>query len=84
MVSVLANGPKVHGFKPGRGDGFLKCDRISSTPSFGEEVKASVPCRKILRHVEKITLKHEQRYFKEKNHYLLPQDPPILLLDDYR
>jgi hypothetical protein len=64
MVSVLANGPKVHGFKPGRGDGFFKCDRISSTPSFGGEVKPSVPCRKILRHVKKITLKHEQRYFK--------------------
>jgi hypothetical protein len=24
MVSMLATGSKVHGFRPGRGDGFLK------------------------------------------------------------
>jgi hypothetical protein len=39
MVSVLATGPKVHGFKPGRGDGLLRAIKICSTPFFGEEVK---------------------------------------------
>jgi hypothetical protein len=47
VVSMLATGPKGHGFKPGRGDGFLKAIKVRSTPSFEWEVK-----RKILRHVK--------------------------------
>jgi hypothetical protein len=35
VVSVLATGPKGCGFKPGRGDGFLRAIKISSTSSFG-------------------------------------------------
>jgi hypothetical protein len=42
MISVLATGPKGHGFKPGRGDGFLGVINIRSTPSFGWEVKPVV------------------------------------------
>jgi hypothetical protein len=41
MVNVLANGPMVGGFRPGRGKGFLRVIRISSTSSFGGEVKLS-------------------------------------------
>jgi hypothetical protein len=52
VVSVLATGPKDRGFKPGRGDGFLRAIEMRSTPSFGWEVKPEVPCRKILRHVK--------------------------------
>jgi hypothetical protein len=48
MVSVLAIGPKVSGFKPGRGDGLLRPIKICSTPSFGEKVKASTKFPKIL------------------------------------
>jgi hypothetical protein len=59
VVSVLAIGPKGCGFKPGRGDGFLRAIKIRSTPSFGWEVKPEVPCRKILRHV-----KDPLRYFR--------------------
>jgi hypothetical protein len=59
VVSVLATGPKVRGFEPGRGDGFLRAMKIHSTPSFGWEVKPEVPCRKILRHV-----KDTLRYFR--------------------
>jgi hypothetical protein len=47
VVSVLASGPKGRGFKPGRGDGFLRALKIRSTPSFGWEVKREVPCRKM-------------------------------------
>jgi hypothetical protein len=61
MIRLFATELKVHEFKPGRGDGFFRAITIGSTPSFGGEVKPSVPCRKILRHV-KITLKCEQRY----------------------
>jgi hypothetical protein len=51
VVSVLAIGPKVHGFKPGHGRCIFKGDKILSMTSFGEEVKPSAACRNILRHV---------------------------------
>jgi hypothetical protein len=34
MVNMLAIGPKVRGFKPGRGEAFLRTIKIRSTPSF--------------------------------------------------
>jgi hypothetical protein len=52
MVSVLVIGPKVCWFIPGRGVEFLRAIKITSTPSFGEEVKPSALCHKILRHVK--------------------------------
>jgi hypothetical protein len=52
VISVLATRPKGRGFKPGRGDGFLKPIKIRSTFSFGWEVKPEFPYRKILRHVK--------------------------------
>jgi hypothetical protein len=48
--SVLAFGTQVRGFKPGRSRRIFKGEKILSTPSFGGEVKPSVPCR-ALRHV---------------------------------
>jgi hypothetical protein len=45
VVSVLATGPKVHGFKPGRGNGFIRAIKIRSTPYFVCEVKQEVPCK---------------------------------------
>jgi hypothetical protein len=50
---MLATGPEVRVFKPGRGDGVLKAIKIRGTPSFGEEVKAKIPCRKML-HVKEL------------------------------
>ena len=44
--SVLAFGTQVCGFKPGRSHRIFKGEKIFSTPSFGGEVKPSVPCRK--------------------------------------
>jgi hypothetical protein len=35
-------------------DGFLRAIKIRSTTSFGEGVKLSAPCRKILRHLKEI------------------------------
>jgi hypothetical protein len=52
VVSVLATGPKGCGFKPSKGDGFLRAIKIRSTPSFGWEVKPEVPWRKMLQHVK--------------------------------
>jgi hypothetical protein len=41
VVSVLATGPKVHGFKPGRGRWISRVIK-----SFAGEIKPSVPCRR--------------------------------------
>jgi hypothetical protein len=49
--SVLAFGTQVRGFKPGRSRLIFRAKKILITPSFGGEVKPSVPCRD-LRHVK--------------------------------
>ena len=46
QVSVLAVSTRVRGFKPGRSRRTFLAKKILSTPSFGGEVKPSVPCRK--------------------------------------
>jgi hypothetical protein len=45
VVSVLATVPKDSGFKPGRGDGFLRAHTVLRW-----KVKPEAPCRKILQH----------------------------------
>ena len=44
--SVLAFGTQVRRFKPGRSRRIFKGEKILSTPSFGGEVKPSVPCHR--------------------------------------
>ena len=44
--SVLAFSTQVRGFKPGRSRRIFEGEKILSTPSFGGEVKQSVPCRR--------------------------------------
>ena len=46
--SVLAFGTQVRRFKPGRSRRIFKGEKILSTPSFGGEVKPSVPCRRFV------------------------------------
>jgi hypothetical protein len=43
--SVLAFGTQVRGFTPGHSRQIFRVKKILSTPSFGGEVKLSVPCR---------------------------------------
>jgi hypothetical protein len=52
VVSVLAIGPKVGGFKLGRGHRTFKYYRKPQLDFLRREVKSSVPCRKILRHIK--------------------------------
>jgi hypothetical protein len=52
MVIVLATGPKYGGSNLAEDDEFLRTIIIRSMTSTGEEVKLSVPCRKILQHVK--------------------------------
>jgi hypothetical protein len=75
MISVLAIGPSVRGFRPGRGGGFLRAIKIRSTPSFGGEVKPEAPCHNIFRHV-KITCRYEQKYFARPNSSFPFRIPP--------
>ena len=44
--SVLAVSTQIRGFKPGRSRRIFRAKKIVSTPSFGGEVKPSVPCRR--------------------------------------
>ena len=44
--SVLAFGTQVRGFKPDRSRRIFRGEKILNTPSFGGEVKPSVPCRR--------------------------------------
>jgi hypothetical protein len=66
MVNVLVIRLNFRGFKSGGGDGFLRAIKISSTSSFGGEVKLEAPWRKILLHI-KITSNYEQKYFARPN-----------------
>jgi hypothetical protein len=66
MRSVLAFGPKVHGFKPGWSYGFLRTTEIHSALSVGGEAKLEAQNRKVLWSV-KITSRYEQKYFTRPN-----------------
>jgi hypothetical protein len=52
VVTVLATKPRFAGSYLAEDDGFFKGDKIRSTTYFGGDVKPSVLCRKILRHVK--------------------------------
>jgi hypothetical protein len=53
MISMLATGPTVCGFKLGRRDGFLRVIEICSMPASRRKVKPEAPCLKFLQHVKK-------------------------------
>ena len=46
MVACWPLVPKFAGSNPAEAVGFLRAKKILSTPSFGGEVKPSVPCRR--------------------------------------
>jgi hypothetical protein len=77
VVSVLATGPKVRGFKPSRGRWILSCDKIRSMPSFRGEVKLSVPCHRFT--ACKRTLRVWKKFFVGK--IQRPRFSPASLLD---
>jgi hypothetical protein len=48
MVSMLVIRLKVHRFKPGQGDKFLRViKKVCSMPSIGGEVKPEAPCHSL-------------------------------------
>jgi hypothetical protein len=52
VVIVLATCPRFADSNPEEDYRFLTATKISNTTSFGGEVKPTVPCHKILRHVK--------------------------------
>jgi hypothetical protein len=81
VIACLQLDPRFAGSHPAEVDGFLKAIKVRSMTSFKREVKPSVTCRYILRHV-KYTCEVWQRYFVGK--ILLPflsQVFPASLLD---
>jgi hypothetical protein len=54
MFGVHAIGPKVRGFKPGRGDRLLCSTKTRSSTFLRGELKPKSPCRNILRHVKEL------------------------------
>jgi hypothetical protein len=54
MVRVLDTGTKVRGFKPDRGNTYLRLIKLHSTSSFGEEAQSEGPYRKILWHIKEL------------------------------
>jgi hypothetical protein len=46
VVSILASGTQDCGFKPGQKGQIFQREKVLSMPSFGGEVKPSVPCRR--------------------------------------
>jgi hypothetical protein len=97
VVSVLATGTNVRGFKPGQGRCISNADKMCSMTFFRWEVKPSISCRKILWHVKE-PYRHENRYFisKIQGHFspsfscfatrcicwLLPESSGIWIKDD--
>jgi hypothetical protein len=73
VVSVIAIRPKFRGFRPGRGCGFLRAIKISSTPFFGGEVKPQAPY-KILRHVK--NLLQIRTNIVRKDRFIIPFSRP--------
>jgi len=55
--SVLAFSTQVCGFKPCRSRRIFRAKKILSTPSFGGEVKLSVPCRRFAAYKRSLNLR---------------------------
>jgi hypothetical protein len=80
MVSVLAIGFKVSGFKLGQGDGFLRAIKIRTTPSFGGKVKPEAPCGEIIRYIKKSLISMKQ--ILRKARFIIPFASSSCLIPD--
>jgi hypothetical protein len=81
VVSVFAIGPNLRGFKPSTALWVSRAKLISSTPSFGRDVKLSAPCRKILLHVKEPCEILKSHFVRQNSQFPSPL-PPALILDD--
>ena len=84
--SVLAFGTQVRGFKPGRSRRIFKGEKIPSTPSFGGEVKPSVPRRRFAACKRSLKWRGSRHFGKITGQYSRPQLhlPPLGSLASWR
>jgi hypothetical protein len=72
--------PRFEGSNPVEDDGFLRAIKICTTTSVRGEVKPSVPCRKILRHV-KDSYSTKEIFLRQNSRDISRQVSPSSLLD---
>ena len=68
--SVLAFSTQVRGLKPGRSGRMFRTKKILSTPSFGGEVKPSVPCRRFAAYERSLNLSGSRNLGKITEQFL--------------
>ena len=71
--SVLAFSTQIREFKPGRSRRIYKAEKILSTPSFGGELKLSVPCRRFAACKRFLNLCRSRNLGKITGHICRPQ-----------
>ena len=74
---MLAFSTQVRGFKPGRSRRIFQGEKILSTPSFGGEVKPSVPCRRFAACKRSLNLRGSRNLGKNYRTTLSPTVPPF-------
>ena len=75
--SVLAFSTQVRGFKPGRSRRIFWGEKILSTPSFGGEVKPTVPCRRFAACKRSLNLRGIRNLVQNYRTSFSPTVPPF-------
>jgi hypothetical protein len=78
-LSRLPLDPRFAGSNPAEDNGLFRAIKIHSTTSFGGEIKSSAPCRKILRHVIKISAEYDRDTTSAKYKNISRQLPASLV-----
>jgi len=76
-VSVPAFSTQVRGFILGRSHRIFKGEKILSTPSFGGEVKPSVPCRKFAACKKSLNVAWKSTFRQNYRTFLAHRVPPL-------
>ena len=74
---MLAFSTQVRGFKPGRSRRIFKGEKILSTPSFGGEVKPSVPCRRFAACTKSLNVVWKSTFRQNYRTFLAHRVPPF-------
>ena len=75
--SVLAFSTQVHGFKPNRSRRIFKGEKILSMPSFGGEVKPSVPCHRFAACKRSLNVTWKSTFRQNYRAFLTRRVPPF-------
>ena len=76
-LSMLAFSTQVHGFKPGQSHRTFKGEKILSMPSFGGEVKPSVPCRRFAACKRSLNVAWKSTFRQNYQTFLAHRVPPF-------